>query len=159
MYTEITKETLISHANIVKNFLIIKGFDEKQLIEISNILKDNKSVIEEIFWLNAADQFNYPSFDSLRIKPRIVIKGNELKAKTGELIFPQDKPIILVVNNFNSLEKEDQVKYLRALCKKEEGDYFPHLYLHEDSIVILGLGLNDEDPIISYKLDVRKLIY
>jgi hypothetical protein len=158
MYTEITKDELLEEADLVKNFIITKGLDTKQLIDIATSLKEKKEGIVEIYWLDGVDTINYPSFASIRMNPRFVIKGGDIKPKTDGLIFPQTEPIILIIANFNKLEKEDQEKYVGVICKKEEHDYYPHLYLHEDSIVILGLGASDIEPKISYKLEVRSMI-
>ncbi len=137
MYPEITKDELIKEAYSVKNFIITKGLDTKQLIEIAISLKENKEGIVEIYWLNGSDTINYPSFASIRMNPRFVILEGDIRADTDGLIFPQSEPIILIIANFNELKKEDQDKYVGAICKKEEEDYYPHIYLHEESIVIL----------------------
>jgi hypothetical protein len=158
MYTEITKDRLLEEAYMVKNFIITKGLDSRQLIEIATSLKDKKEGIVDIYYLDGADTINYPSFASIRMNPRFVIKGGGIRSKTDGLILPQSEPIILIIANFNKLEKEDQDKYVGAICKKEESDYYPHIYLHDESIVILGLGATDEEPRISYKLEVRRMI-
>lgn len=158
MYKETTKAQLLTEADRVKNFVLSQGYSKEQLIETANELKEKKEIITEIFWLDGADELYYPSFDSIKLKPRFVIIGKSIRAFTDGLIFPQDVPIILVFNNFNSLPPDEREKYIERICKKEDHDYYPHNYLHEESIVILGLGLNDDTPRISYKLEVRKLI-
>jgi hypothetical protein len=157
MYAEITNEDLFEEAEWVKNFVIAKGLESNQLIELATNLKNRKTVIVDIYWLDGADTINYPAFSSIRMKPRFVIKQNDIRAKTDGLIFPQTEPIILVIENFDRLEKEDQEKYIGAICKKEEHDYHPHLYLHEESIVIIGIPPTYEEPKISYKLEVRSI--
>lgn len=144
MYTEITKEDLIEEAELVRDFVIVKGLQSNQLIELANNLKERKESIVEVYLLDAADTINYPSFSSIKMN--------------DGLIFPQSDPIILVIANFDKLQKEDQDKYLLAICKKEEHDYYPHHYLHEESIVIIGISSTSKEPKISFKLEVRSVI-
>jgi len=158
MYKEITINKLFDEVSRVKGFIIAKGYDKKQLIDLGTMLKERKGGIVEINWLDGADSGNYPSFESLRMKPRFVLKDGEIRSKTVGLIFLQSEPIILIVENFNILSKEDQQKYVERLCKQEKHDYNTHYYLHEDSIVVLGIREQDEMPKISYKLQVRSLM-
>ena len=157
MYTELTKEKLLQEASRVKNFILVKDYDESNLINLGTILKEKKEGITEIYWIDGADSLNYPSFSSIRMKPRFLVKGNQIVSSTDGLIFPQNEPIILIIHNFNTLNDEDKEKFVGTICKKEEHDYYPHLYLHEESIVILSLGKDDTEPKISYKLEVRSI--
>jgi hypothetical protein len=157
MYAELTKDELLKEASWVKNFVIVKGYDESNLIELGTTLKENKEGITEIYWIDGGDSFNYPSFSSIRLKPRFLIRGKEIRSSTDGLIFPQNEPIILIIQNFNKLNDEDKEMFVGAICKKEEHDYYPHLYLHKESIVILSLGLDNPEPKISYKLEVRSI--
>jgi hypothetical protein len=157
MYEKLTKEELLQEASWVKNFVLVKGYSEGDLIELGTSLKEKKEGITEIYWIDGGDSLNYPSFSSIRMKPRFLIKGKEIRSTTDGLIFPQSEPIILVIANFNKLMDEDKEKYVRAICKKEKIDYLPHLYLNEESIVILSLGEDNEEPKISNKLEVRSI--
>jgi len=103
MYAELTKDELIKEASWVKNFVIVKGYDESNLIELGTILKENKEGITEIYWIDGGDSFNYPSFSSIRLKQSFLIKGKQIRSSTDGLIFPQNEPIILIIQNFNKL--------------------------------------------------------
>lgn len=157
MYAELTKEELLEEASWVKNFVIVKGYDKTNLIELGTILKEKKEIITEIYWLDGSDSLNYPSFSSIRLKPRFLVESGQILSSTEGLIFPQSEPIILIVANFNELNEEDKEKLVGTICKKEKDDYYPHLYLHEESIVILSLGQDNQIPKISYKLEVRNI--
>jgi hypothetical protein len=157
MYAELTKDELLREASLVKNFVIVKGYDENKVIELGTILKERKEGISEIYWIDGGDSFNYPSFSSIRLKPRFLIRDKQIRSSTDGLIFPQNEAIILIIQNFDKLKDEDKEMFIRAICKKEEHDYFPHLYLHEESIVILSLGADSPEPKISYKLEVRSI--
>jgi hypothetical protein len=158
MYAELTQEKLLQEASWVKNFVIVKGYDENNLIELGTKLKEQKEGVTKIYWINGGDSLNYPSFSSIRMNPRFVIKDKDIRSSTDGLIFPQHEPIILIIANFNKLKDEDKEIYVRTICKKEERDYHPHLYLHEESIVILDVDQDDQIPQISYKLEVRNII-
>ena len=108
MYTEMTKDELLNDANWAKNFIITKGLNKNQLIDIATLLKEKKDGIVEVYWLDGNDMINYPSFASIRINPRFVIKGGDIRSKTDGLIFPQTEPIILIIANFNKLEQKDK---------------------------------------------------
>lgn len=157
MYAQLTFEELIEQAEEVRNFIIAKNLDSNQLIELAANLKEKKSQIVEIYWLDGSDSRNYPSFKSIRQNPRFIIQDKHLRTKTDGLIFPQSEPIILVIANFNNLKQEDKELYLAGICKKEEHDYYPHIYLHEESIVIIGIPKSMEEPKINYKFEVRSL--
>jgi len=157
MYTEITKDKLLQDASWMKNFIIAKGLEKEQLIELGTLIKEKKDGIVDIFWLDGSDPINYPSFASIKMSPIFLLKNGNIVARRDGLIFPQSEPIILIIANFNRLSPEEQENYLGNICKKEDNDYLPHNYLHNDSIVILGIGATDKEPKISSKLDVRSL--
>lgn len=157
MYAQLTLEELLEQSEEVKNFVIAKSFENKELIDLASNLKDKKSQIVEIYWLDGSDSLNYPSFDSIRLNPRFIVQDKQIRKESDGLIFPQSNPIILVIANFNFLTPEDKKKYLEGICKKEEHDYNPHIYLHEESIVIIGIPESADEPKISYKLEVRSL--
>ena len=157
MYSELTKDELFKKASRVKNFVIVKGYDESNLIELGTTLKENKEGITEIYWIYGGDDSFHPSFSSIRLKPRFLIRDKQICPSTDGLIFPQNEPIILIIQNFNKLNDDDKEMFVGAICKKEEHDYYPHLYLHEESIVILSLGQDNPEPKISYKLQVRSI--
>ncbi len=125
---------------------------------MSENLKANKKNIEFIYVIDAADQQNYTSLKSIRKNPRFVIKDGKIWSQTDGLIFPQSEPIILIIANFYKLNEEDQKFYIGGICRKEDHDYSPHLYLHPESIVIIGISNEDEMPKFSYKFQVRKII-
>jgi hypothetical protein len=91
------------------------------------------------------------------LKPRLLIRDKKIKPSPDILIFPQNEPIILIIKNFDKMNDEDKEMYVNSICKKEEDDYYPKLYLHKESIVILSLGLDYPEPKISYKLEVRSI--
>jgi hypothetical protein len=157
MYAKMTEIELLQEANNVRDFVIVKGYDEASLFKLGESLKKEKDVITNIYWLNAADTKMYESFSSIRIPARFVIQAGSLRASTGGLIFPQSEPIILIFDNFGLLNDEESARFVNSICKKESHDYFPHLYLHEDSIVILSLNKDEQEPKISYKLEVRSI--
>ena len=154
---EWTKDKLLEDADQVRNFVIVKGYDESNLIELGTALKEKKEGITQIFWIDGGDSINYPSFSSNILKPRWVIIRKKMYTATDGLIFPQNEPIILIIQNFNKLKDEDKEKYVGAICKKRDLDYTPHIYLHKESIVILSLGLNDPEPMISNYFQVRSI--
>jgi len=145
MYAELTVEELLNQARRTRNFIVAPGFSNEDLFELSKKISESKKILKETYILDAADEQNYPSFKSI-------------KSPSGGLIFPQSEPIILIIANYYRLSKEDQKIYIGAICKKEEGDYYPHLYLHEESVVIIGIGDEDETPKFSYKFQVRKIV-
>jgi hypothetical protein len=157
MYGERTIEALLNEAFMVKDFIVTTDMNEKELIDLATALQEKKE-IKDIYWLDGSSTNNYPSFDSIRLKPRWIIVNGQMRTETDGLIFPQSEPIILVIQNFSALKEEDKNKYVGAICKKEEQDYYPHIYLHEESIVIIGLNKGAEEPKFSYKVNVRKLI-
>lgn len=157
MYTKLTKEELLQEAPQVKNFVLVKDYDKTNLIELATTLKEKKEAITKIYWIDGGDSLNYPSFSSIRLKPRFLVKGKQIVSSTDGLIFPQNEPIILVIQNFNKLNDEDKEKFVGTICKKEEQDYNPHLYLDKESIVILSLESDNLEPKISYKLEVRSI--
>ncbi|MCZ2479333.1 hypothetical protein [Aquirufa nivalisilvae] len=158
MYVELTKEELLEDAQSVKDFVIASGYSELQLIELSESLIKEKNYLNRIYILNGNSQSNYPSFNSIRLAPRFVIKGGQTYTDTSGLIFPQNEPIILIIENFDTLKEVDQSKYLETICQKEERVPHHNLSLHKDSIVVLGISSTAKIPEISYKLNVRKLI-
>jgi hypothetical protein len=158
MFQEITSEKLISHAKFVRGFVITKGFGDDELIALATQLKHHKGTVAEIYWLNGNNPYNDASFDSIMLRPRVVVKDGNLKSNSSGLIFPQSVPIILVIANFNRLNPKDQQSYLDKIFKKEDTDRHHNNYLHNESIVIMGLGVGDEYPKISYKLDVRCIV-
>lgn len=153
MFREGTIDELLQRAGRVKNFVVAKGYSYEQLITLAEQLKEKKKSVTAIYWLDGSDTLNDASFNSIRLRPRIVIARGQRRAKMEGLIFPQTEPIILVIANFSQLEQEDQNMYLNAICKKEAIDYHPHLYLHEDSIVLLGIDENALEPEPRQKVD------
>jgi hypothetical protein len=158
MFRELNSEELINHSMFLNGFVITKGFGEEKLIELATQLKQKKEAIDEIYWLNGDDPYNDASFDSIRLRPRVVVNNGNLKSNSSGLIFPQSVPIILVIANFNKLDSKNQQSYLDMIFNKEDTDRHPKNYLHKESIVILGLGVGDEYPKISYKLDVHCIV-
>ena len=157
MYTQIAKEDLLKKAHRVKNYIITTDFDESQLIDLANSLKERKDGLTKIYWIDGANDRNYPSTSYIKKNPRFVIMGGKLTTESDGLIFPQSEPIVLIIANFNKLKKEDQEFYLGAICKREEHDYYPHNYLHDESIIILDCKASEEEPSFSYKFQVRKI--
>ena len=157
MYSEETIDELLEGAKRVTDFIFVKDFNRFQLIDLANGLKTKNTELKEIYWLDGSDSLNYPSFASIKLNPRIVIKGKEMRSKTDGLIFPQSEPIILVIENFDRLKKEDQEKYIERICRREDHDYYPHYYLHHKSVVIIGYKSSFEKPVMSYKFNVRVL--
>jgi hypothetical protein len=157
MYAITTEKELLEEAELVKNFVVLKGFSTNQLINLAINLKDKNNVLSDIYWLDGSDHLNYPSFESIILAPRFVLVGKEMRSQIDGLIFPQAEPIILVIENFHHLATEDQEEYINTICKREENDYHPHNYLDTDSIVILGISDSFEMPKINNKLDVRTL--
>ena len=155
MYSEITIDELFEEAEFVKNFIIVKDFERYKLIDLSNKLKDVNKVLEEVYWLDGNESFGSASFKSIKHPHTIVVKGKDLCSKSGGLIFPQTKPIILVIENFDKLETEDQKNYAEQICKREPTDYLPNNYLHEDSVVILSVPSSFAIPRFSYKVQLR----
>ena len=157
MYAITTEKELLEEAEVVKNFVVVKGFSTNQLINLAVNLKDKNNVLSDIYWLDGSDQLNHPSFEYIILAPRFVLVGKEMRSQIDGLIFPQAEPIILVIENFNHLATEDQEKYINRICKREEHDYHPNYYLNPNSIVILGISDSFVMPKISNKLDVRVL--
>lgn len=157
MYKELTKEVLLEDAKEVRDFVVANGYTRDQLIDLAVSFKAENDEWKYIYWLDGADLLNYPSFDSIRLQPRFILKGKEMRSQTDGLIFTQTEPIILVIENFDRLGIEDQEKYIERICKKEDHDYNPHYYLHPKSVVILGIQNSFKMPKISYKLEVRLL--
>lgn len=101
---------------------------------------------------------NYPSLKSIRKNPRFIIKGGKVFSETDGLIFPQSEPVILIMSNFYKLNDDDQRFYIEGICRKDPHDYYPHLYLHPESIVIIGIRAEEETPKFSYKFQVKKIV-
>lgn len=159
MHQEISLKELYENAEFINNFVIVKDFDNEQLLKMAIELKRNLPNVEEIYYLNGGDSINYPSFKSIKINPRFIIVNNDIRFKNDGLIFPQKNPIILIFENFDSLEKDDQDKFLLGLCNPEpkEPDIFKS-HLHNKSIVILGVSKECPPLNISYKLFKRVII-
>ena len=158
MKMELTIEQLIEKGEEIKDFIITRDFTRNQLIELAVSLKTEASKFKNIYWLNGYDTLNYPSFASIKLNPRFIILGKEMRSQNDGLIFPQTEPIILVIENFDKLELEDQKKYVEQICRREPHDYNPHNYLHHESIVILGCQNTFKLPSISYKLQVSIIL-
>ena len=154
-YEEQTLAKLLKEAEEVKNFVVVNNYSGEKLIELANELKKRKPEIDKIYWLDGADILYYPSFDSIKLPLRFVIRGKDLRSSVDGLIFRQNVPVILVIQNFDRLQLDDQGKYINQICKKEAHDYHPHNYLHPESIVILELEDIANKPKFSYKVEVR----
>lgn len=158
MYAELTVDELLEESRNVRNFVVASGFSGQELIDLSERIKAQNKSIENSYIVDAADQRNYPSRISIRKNPRFIIKGGKVFSETDGLIFPQSEPIILIIDNFYKLNEDDQKYYKGGICRKEDHDYYPHLYLHPKSIVIIGIGVEDKTPNFSYKFQVRKIV-
>lgn len=151
---EYTISEALRKAHRLSGFLVVRDLGRAELIRFISEFKDKNGLVNEVFYIDGADLRNYPSFESIKLGVRYVIKGDSIYSNTEGLIFPQDTPIILVIDNFDQLREEDRIMYLGQICKREEIDYHPKNYLHERSVVILNVperfGLLD----VSYKLSV-----
>ena len=158
MYLETIPDDLPLFAGFFRGFLIAKNYSRNQLNDLALLLKKEKTELSEIIFLNDADSANAPLFDSLKKKNVVVSTGKEKWIDNDGLILPQDKPVILIIDNFDKLAYSVQQQYLNNICKKDKDDYYPKLYLHYDSVIILNVGTITDLPLISYKCGTIVLV-
>ena len=110
MYAEVTKEKLIHQVKrgLVSDFIITTNLSGMELIALSTEIQNIQTNLKKIYWLNGANTGeNYPSFKSYKLKPRARIYPGGIRWEPGGVIFPQDEPIILILENFDDLDVDD----------------------------------------------------
>ncbi len=126
------------HNGNLNEFLLVRGYNQNQLIDLADWIYSQTAHWSEIYWLQGSMAGDYyPSFESIRIKSSLILRNKEFKAKSGGLIFPQDKPIILVIEDFNLLNANDQYAYSTIFSR--EGIEIIDVYLHPNSLVIVSI--------------------
>jgi hypothetical protein len=121
--------------NLLNEFLYVMDFPQDKLMELATYILSQSDKWHKIYWLQGDLRGEYyPSFHYIRINPRLVLKDGKLYTETHGLIYPQDKPIILVIENFHSLEEHDQYAY-SFLFRTDDAI---NLHLHPESLVIVG---------------------
>jgi hypothetical protein len=112
-------------------------------VELSKVIYGD--LIVPIFRIDADDPTT--SFQSIKKTP---VMTTDLTGRHGfftELIFPQDKPVILSINSFNQLKGIDQGSFARLEDQKQD-NYKTLWDIFMGSIVLAGIDESDKsiDP-------------
>lgn len=114
--------------------IMAKDFNTINLVELSQYLKNKSAIpIAEIYFL---DCINYPTFDSIKLKPKIMVKNNELRKSEGGLIFTEKEPVLMVIEAFHLLDVRDQMAFSGLITRRSSQNF----HLHPDSVLILGIS-------------------
>ena len=116
-------------------FLRISNSSTEKLVKIIDQIRGNSN--REVYWLQGALRgAYYPSYQSIRLKPRLILcPNNQLSIKTDGIIFPNHKPIILVIDFFDKLDYDDQYSFSKILSPEDSRDNG----LHPESNVIVSV--------------------
>lgn len=85
----------------------------------------------------AAGEHLWP-FSRIKKGARHRLDFGDIVTEAGGTIFPEDRPIVLLVEDFDCLEAEDQ----RAYCRLVDGEGHKHVErcsLHQGSVLLCGL--------------------
>jgi hypothetical protein len=142
----------LARHRLYSGILVVPVCDQAQLIQVAKKIQSLRDELKKVYWIDASlKDEHYPSFRSLLITRDVLGMGGSLSFEKA-LIFPQDSPIVLVVESFDSLTEEDTKMYLNALWKKEDVDYHPRYYLHPNSIIIVSTNNKEITRQHSYKI-------
>jgi hypothetical protein len=132
--------------------LVVPAWDQVQLIQVAKKIQSLREELKNVYWINASlEGEHYPSFRSLLITRDVLGLGGSMCFEKA-LMFPQDSPIVLVIESFDSLTEEDKKIYLSFLWKREKLDYNPRYYLHPNSIIIVSTHNKEIERQHSYKI-------
>lgn len=98
-------------------FILAQDYDSDALKEVATEILENSAEHEEIVYLKGMD--NESLFQSIRNKPKIEIINNQPRTVTSGLTIPQDKPIILVIENFDNLQTPNDQYNLSKILNQE----------------------------------------
>jgi|GEM_PF-3485948 len=106
----------------------------KAAIEVAKLISRGEPAPIYLVQGHARGRYGWP-FSRIRTSPRLRLEPDgQIVVKTGGLIFPQDRPIVLLVECFDCLEPSDQ----RAYCHLVDGEGRKWA-LHEGSVLIGAL--------------------
>ena len=118
-----------------KGFILALNFNKSRLRELSELILNNSDIHKEIVWLTARE--NESLFQMIRNKHQLQVNNNQYRFISLGLKIPQDKPIILVVENFDRLNTpNDQYNISKILSKNENESLKTNI--NSKSIVILS---------------------
>jgi len=127
-------------------YILAQDYDSNALKELAKEILDHSNEHDEVVHLYSTD--NESLFKSIRQKPRIEIINNEPRTVWSGLTIPQDKPIILVIENFDRLQTlNDQYSLSKILNRKE--NELEKTFINPKSIVIVSAKTGS-------KLDVKQ---
>jgi hypothetical protein len=109
----------------------------KLAIELAQSISQSEPIPVYVVQGHLRGQHGWP-FSRIKKIPRLRLEPNgQIVTETGGLIFPQDRPIILLVEYFDCLEPHDQQAYAH-LVDGEGGEWA----LHAGSVLIGALLAN-----------------
>lgn len=127
-------------------FILAQDYNSDALKELSKEILDHSNEHDDVVQLTSTD--NESLFQSIRQKPRIEIINDEPRTVTSGLTIPQDKPIILVIENFGRLQtRNDQYNFSKILNREENETL--KTFIHPKSIVIVSVETGS-------KLDIKQ---
>ena len=113
---------------------------EKLAEELSKVLFPNMQL--QVFHFDGNDPDF--SFGSIKKPSEMVTVSDGSKRLLTKLIFPEDKPVILVIQSFNLMKGADQVNFA-ALENKQPEFIGMHLRLYEGSMILAGIDPMGQD--------------
>jgi hypothetical protein len=130
-------EFFISEDKINSGFFILAlDYSHEQLKKLSEIIfNKRKHQHTEVIWLKA--EKNESLFQRLRNKPSIYNINGQFFSQSIGLSITQDKPIILVIEDFDKLDTpNDQYNISKLLATEENQTLKTHI--HPSSIILVS---------------------
>ena len=144
-----TKEEIIEYVKdgiLSGSYILAQDYDSNALKELAKEILYHSNEHDEVVHLYSKD--NESLFQSIRQKPRIEIINNKPRTVTSGLTIPQDKPIILVIDNFDRLQTRNDQYNLSMILNREENETFK-TFINPKSIIIMSAKIGS-------KLDIKQ---
>jgi hypothetical protein len=140
-----TEKELIEYSSDNGGFFVLAlDYNAKQLKQLADEFKKKQPNHNEIVWLKGTESKSL--FQSIQNTPKVEIINNQPRTVHSGLKITQDKPIILVIEDFDKLQTANDQYNISKILSKEES--FP-FNIYPNSIVIISFKKGE-------KLDIKQ---